>query len=378
MPSPLTQSSGHIGAAARGAPSMPKVWVLTSNKPGDDNQSRLLAEALGFPFVAKRMVFGHAPRLPVLDNLLGPSLTALDRPRSDPLEPPWPDLVITAGRRQESVSRWIKRRSGGRTKIVHFNRPKVVTEFDLVVVPPQLDVPKRPNVLHIRLPLNRPEKERAEAAPASHFGDRPRPWLLGMIGGPAWPFVVDAETGRAFMTALQRYSDAAGGSLFVTTSPRTPPDAVAALRAAARPRDYLYQWAPDRTDNPFQALLETCDAFVVTCDSVAMPTQVIRLRKPLAIYRLPQRRHWRKTLKIVLHRLLRRDTQSAFGAFVSDAASWFGLGFTRDLVAFHDSIVERGWASYFGDGIEPPSRPPPDDLKAVADRVRSLLLTGLN
>lgn len=355
----------------------PSVWVLISNKPGDDNQSILLAEALGRPYAVKKMVFAREPRLPLLDNILGPSLSALDRQQSEPLDPPWPDLVITAGRRQEAVMRWIKRHSGRRTRLVQFNRPKALSDFDLVVVPPQLLVPPRPNVYTMRLPLHRADDEtgleQAGKDWAPRLGDRPRPWLMAMVGGPAWPFIVGSEVAERLMAELQAYADSLGGSLFVTTSPRTPADAIAALRAATRPQDYLYVWSPDQKANPFKGLLQLCDEFVVTCDSVSMPTQVVRLQKPLAIYRLPERWALRKKSKTFFREIMHRNQGGLFGSLVSGIASWIGIGYTRDFMAFHDSLVADGMAVYFGDPIRPPKEQPPDDLAEVLARVRTLL-----
>lgn len=355
----------------------PSVWVLISNKPGDDNQSILLAEALGRSYAVKKMVFAREPRPPLLDNIFGPSLSALDRQQSDSLEPPWPDLAITAGRRQEAVMRWLKRRSGGRTRLVQFNRPKALAEFDLVVVPPQLLVPPRANVYTMRLPLHRADDEtgleQAGKDWAPLLSDRPRPWVMAMVGGPAWPFIVDAKVADRLMAELQTYTDSLGGSLFVTTSPRTPADATAALRAATRPQDYLYVWSPDQTANPFKGLLQLCDEFVVTCDSVSMPTQVVRLQKPLAIYRLPERWALRKKSKTFFREIMHRNQDVALGGLVSSIASWVGIGYTRDFMAFHDNLVAEGSASYFGDPIRPPRTQPPDDLAEVIARVRTIL-----
>ena len=39
------------------------------------------------------------------------------------LRPPWPDLVISCGVRNEPVCRWIRAQSGGHTRYVHVGRP---------------------------------------------------------------------------------------------------------------------------------------------------------------------------------------------------------------------------------------------------------------
>ena len=94
----------------------PQVWLITAYRAGEKSQIQGLAEALGWPFEFRRVVhrrFGAAFDLLRGDNLLG-----IDRRRSEPLAPPWPDLVIAAGMRNEPVARWIRAQSGGRTRLV--------------------------------------------------------------------------------------------------------------------------------------------------------------------------------------------------------------------------------------------------------------------
>src|SRR5262245_52190306 len=70
----------------------PRVWVLLGASAGDNAQLLRLAEALGWPFEAKRTRYNRLNRCPNL--LLGASKLTVDTRRSDPLAPPWPDLVI--------------------------------------------------------------------------------------------------------------------------------------------------------------------------------------------------------------------------------------------------------------------------------------------
>jgi mitochondrial fission protein ELM1 len=69
-----------------------RVWVLLGSGAGDNAQLLRLAEALGWPFEAKRIRYNGLNRCPNL--LLGASKLTVDTRRSDPLAPPWPDLVI--------------------------------------------------------------------------------------------------------------------------------------------------------------------------------------------------------------------------------------------------------------------------------------------
>jgi mitochondrial fission protein ELM1 len=110
----------------------PRVWVLMGRKAGDNAQLSALADRLGWPCQVKRFV--HR-RLELVANLLFDA-TLLGRiaRRSSPLGPPWPDLVLSAGRRSEPIARWIRRHADRPVKLVHVGRPwRDVRAFDLVV-----------------------------------------------------------------------------------------------------------------------------------------------------------------------------------------------------------------------------------------------------
>jgi hypothetical protein len=75
----------------------PSVWVLLGKGTGGNEQMRLLAAALRGPCVEKRLVYDRFERIPNLFR--GATRLGLDVSRSDPLEPPWLDVVIGASRR---------------------------------------------------------------------------------------------------------------------------------------------------------------------------------------------------------------------------------------------------------------------------------------
>ena len=87
----------------------PRTWVMMGHKAGDNSQILALAEALGWPFETKHLVYRPTE---LLTNLLAPlTLLGIVRGTSSPLAPPWPDLIISAGRRNEPPCRWIRARA---------------------------------------------------------------------------------------------------------------------------------------------------------------------------------------------------------------------------------------------------------------------------
>ena len=213
----------------------PRTWLLMGHKVGDNAQLVALAEALGWPWEAKRLAY--RPTELVTNRLAGPTLLGIVPERSDPIEPPWPGLVLTAGRRNEPVARWIREQAGGRerVKLVHVGRPwSRLEEFDLVVTTPQYSLPEAPNVLHNEAPLHRVTPERlaaARAAWAPRLAHLPAPYVTVVLGGHSGPYTFDREAGALLGHHAARMARELGGSLLITTSARTPAEAVDALEA---------------------------------------------------------------------------------------------------------------------------------------------------
>ena len=126
-------------------PSAPALcWVVTEGAVGMENQALGLAEAIGLPIVVKR-VTARAPwkNLPAQ---IWPHALNVMTPRSDPLLPPWPHLLISCGRRSVPFNTAIRKANAGTCFSVHIQSPKIrLNHFDLVVPPRHDDLagPKR-------------------------------------------------------------------------------------------------------------------------------------------------------------------------------------------------------------------------------------------
>ena len=323
----------------------PRTWLLLGDKPGDNAQVRVLADALGWPCETRTALV--KPEWLQRKPRVRPSLAHVDATRSDRLEPPWPELLITVGRRLSSVALWIQREALGATKLVLIGKPRQHPHrFDLIVVSAQYRLRHRENVVRIRLPLMRIDDAAVAAAAAGWDGrlsGMRRPLLALLVGGPAKAVRFDAGAARTLAMRAADDAVAAGGSLYVCTSRRTPAPVADALERALPPETPLYRWRADDPDNPYLALLGLADRFAVTSDSVTMMVEVARLRRPLAIARLPSRRTW-----------LRMLTRS------------------RDLDAVARLLLDQSLAVELGDPWHAPTAPPQDDLAAVVARVRAL------
>jgi mitochondrial fission protein ELM1 len=345
----------------------PRVWVLTGYRAGERAQILALAEALGWPFEVKEL--DYRPSAARISLFRASNLRGFRMDRSSRLAPPWPDLVISAGMRNEPACRWIRAQSAGRTRIVHIGRPWArLEQFDLVITTPQYRLPERANVLHNTLTLHRVTVARLQDEAhqwAPRLAALPQPRIAVIVGGDSGP----TTFGRKAAVRLARQAGAMarerGGSLLVTTSARTAPAAVEALYAGIEAPVHFYRWRRDDDDNPYFGYLALADAIIVTADSISMLTEACATGKPVYMFdadraadatAAPGDSHDFR-LSGLLYRWMMR---------------WGPKRLSRDLALVHRRLLEDEHAVWLGEPF--PARPPPPlrDLERALARVRGL------
>jgi mitochondrial fission protein ELM1 len=339
------------------------LWLVTGDKPGDNAQLLVIAEALGRPYEVRRVI-------PRKEYVYGkprfkPSLYHLDMKKSDPLVPPWPELVLTVGRRPAMAAQWIRKQSGGKTKVVLLGRPrKMLAEFALVIITGQYMMPQRDNILSLDLPLMRVDAAKIGKAVEywqPSFQAMKQPVTALLIGGPTQPYRMDEAVIGRLLQQLKKQDTS--GSLFISTSRRTPDAVVDYLRQHKPPDSTLYFWQPDDSNNPYFALLGLADYFVVTGDSLSMMVEIARLGKPLAIYPLPEQGGF------IAHAM--RQAIMAIRCSPGYLPGVF-FGYPRDLGRTHQYLLQNGLASTVGQPFVTPGGAMEDQLSQVVARIKQL------
>ena len=346
-------------------------------RAGENSQILAMAEALGEGFETKQLTYrGHG----VIGNLLRRvGIGAVDRERSSPLQPPWPDLVISAGLRNESACRWIRQQSAGRTRLVHIGRPWAGLEhFDLVITTPQYRLPARRNVLHNHTTLHRVTTARLQQA-GGEFAPRlahlSRPYIALIIGGNSGPYTFGPAAARRLARQASAMALEAGGSLLVTTSSRTPKAAADALTDAFSAPAEIFRWRPNAQDNPYFAFLGLADRIIVTGDSIAMLSEACSTRKPVYIFdpgvgnnamhsgpgqqasvSAGERNDFR--LSALFYRLMMQIGPQRL---------------SRDLRLVHQWLVDNHHAVWLGERFPNETPPPLKDIESAVARVKALL-----
>lgn len=243
-----------------------------------------LAEAVGLPYVAKI----SRPRKPWswLPGHLCPGVLNGLTADSAPLTPPWPDLLITCGRRSTPLSIAIRKHSGGKTFTVHIQDPRIPARCFDMVVPMAHDPIRGDNVFPTELALHHVTKFKLDEA-ARHFTSRfaslPRPLVAVLIGGKTrkHPFTQD-ECGR-LTERLDHLRRDYGAGLIVTTSRRTGEENTRLIGERLGGEDTLI-WSGEG-ENPYMGMLALADFVLATEDSVSMVSEACASGHP--VYTLP-------------------------------------------------------------------------------------------
>jgi mitochondrial fission protein ELM1 len=241
---------------------------------------RLLPSEITVCRVMWRKAFDKLPSALKAPWMLDP---ASDDPFPAPGQP-WPDVWIATGRATLPLSLTARRRSDGKTFVVQTQDPRWRTgDYDLVVAP-RHDGIEGPNVLSITGSPHRISAARlaeGAAAFAGRLEPLPRPRVAVLIGGKSRAHDLPEAHAADLADRIAAAVTAAGGSLMLTFSRRTPEAAKAAMTARLAHLPGLI-W-DGQGPNPYFAFLHLADHILVTEDSANMAAEAAATGKPVHI-----------------------------------------------------------------------------------------------
>lgn len=328
---------------------LPRIWVMGVKRRGADLQATAVAEELGLPFETRTLQFNWLYWL--AGKYMGASAASVERPlRERTLVPPWPDLILLAGKRAVPVALWVQKQSGGRTRLVMIGHPRVSPEsLDLIYATRDYLTPQVPSVHLLPVTMSRyRQTPEATDEERSWLNSLPRPHWLLMIGGKTRHWKMRPENIAGVAANLACRVDGAGGSLIVVRSARTGEAVVNAVESRLEPQKC--EWRVVRHDFPrFPVLLEDADVLFPTADSISMVSESVITGKPVGI--VPVERGWLGWLELGSELKLDR-------------------GARRDLRRFWNFLLDNRLA---GTMEEPIASDTPNPVIPAAKEVRSLL-----
>lgn len=327
------------------------IWAVSERGAvGMQSQALGLGEALfaGGGFEAPK-VFEVAFRWPYTWAPMTPAFASIRSLTPDTAAPfeeaakagQWPDLLITCGRKSALLALAVKKLSGGRTTCIHVQDPKADPRYwDLLIVP-EHDRARAPNVLVSKGALHRVTRTKlstsAEAL-APQLEHIPSPRLAVLVGGNNRYYTLDAEWMAGFVgqlrQATRKSGEGAGWGILATISRRTGEAETNILRGglASMPGTYLWDGSGP---NPYFGFLGLADAILVTCDSVSMISEACATGKSVYIARLP--------------------------------------GNSKRFDAFFENLRRRGLIQWFDGHLAQWENTRLDDMDHIADEVRERL-----
>jgi len=244
------------------------LWIVGDGKPGHENQSLGLAEALGRQVPVKMHDIRVEPGTPLWERIRAAFHRTKKLPR--------PDLILGAGHTTHAVLIALARRTGA--PCIVLMKPSLPTMlFDLCIVP-QHDLSRQPgeHVIATLGALNR--------VPAPSEG--PREGHLMLIGGPSASHGWDGE---AVLEAIGEIVAASPGASWELTDSRRTPDG---FRQALRERFPQIAFFPQEdTDSGWlPARLARAGETWVTEDSVSMIHEALSSGSKVGLLPMP----WKK------------------------------------------------------------------------------------
>ncbi|MGD8631569.1 MAG: ELM1/GtrOC1 family putative glycosyltransferase [Gammaproteobacteria bacterium] len=345
---------------------MPVVWLIDAYRQGERAQVRALVQALGWPSEIKQLNYR---KFDLITHLLpGGSLRGIQRASRASLQPPWPDLVVSCGVRNEPVCRWIRAQSGGACRYVHIGRPWADPAlFDLVITTPQYRVPDRENVVRNELTLHQVSESRMAQGAVEWEGawrDLPRPLIAVLVGGNSGPYTLGPRAAGRLGREASKLARDSGGALLVSTSSRTPARATCALREALDAPHYWHVWQPAGGPNPYWGMLGLADRFIVTADSIAMLSEACATARPVDMFDLGGMRDGVDPP---------RDFRLG-GLLYRALMNWGWTPLTRDISLVHKALVASGRAAWLGDERRPLRVQDSTDMARAVRAVKGLFV----
>jgi len=279
----------------------PSIWCVADGRAGILNQTLALSAALAEPERVADLAHLHSEahrdtplilqpqgwQLALPPHLWPAPLSALPAEQAASLTPPWPDIWIAAGRRSIPYSRVMRKLSGGKSFVVQTQNPRVpLSAFDLVI-PPEHDGVKGPNVFPIVGPPVWFAQQRIADTQArfAHLKNVAGQKVLVSIGGDSKNHKMTEANVAQIEAAMQRLAQ--GRRFWITVSRRTPEHARVRFRRLAATLNAAF-WENEERDgpNPYVAFLSMCDAAMVTCESANMIADPAFFGKPVHLLKL--------------------------------------------------------------------------------------------
>lgn len=263
----------------------PNVWVLMDDRAGNNGQARGLADKLGFPTELIQIEYNACAALP--NALRGSSLLGVASDYKLSLSPPYPDIVIAAGRRLTPVARYVKKQNPD-CKLIHIMRPEApLDNFEHIILPEHDPATEGDNIIRSTGALSEISTARlndAAAIWAPHLNNVQEPRTTLLIGGDTKSKAMTPDNINNLLNTITPIIKKEHGSALITTSRRTSKTCIRALTDGLSTIPHQLHLYGSKGANPYAAYLALAERIIITGESVSMCSEAAFTGKPVYIY----------------------------------------------------------------------------------------------
>lgn len=263
-------------------PDSHRLWTLTDGHAGNLRQARSLARGLGCGEVREWTLEPRLPwrwaaprRLPGATRAFGDGFAAALRMA--------PEFAIGCGRQAALAARLLRERGSRAVQILD---PRIDPAHWDVVIAPEHDSLRGTNVVTLVGSLN-PVDDAWLADARTQFATfvaLPSPRTAVLLGGGSAHARFDRDAFDALAATLDAALAREGGSVLATTSRRTPPSVIDALRLRYAQTPGLVWCGDEDGPNPYPGLLAWADRIVCSPDSVNMISEACATAMPVHVF----------------------------------------------------------------------------------------------
>lgn len=297
--------------------------VFDAEKKGSENQCRGLAEALGVnDIIAKPIPRSFFLRF-IPRSLWFAFLSFRKGLLRDIEKEGTPDLIISSGTRGSIVGAFLKKTSS-KTFIVNILNPRLYHGLFDIIIAPEHDCLKYPNVLEVSGSLHRVTPERLAQETASfkpQYENLKGPVITVLLGGISKSFALEKDHFVILGQQIAHLHRARQASFLVSFSRRTPKvfkDAF--LKATKGVPLEVYDPLSSKFPNPYFAYLGLADHIIVTADSISMVAEACSTGKP--VYTAPHSSSLKKMPKKFQHFHQALEKKGATKPFSGSIEKW--------------------------------------------------------
>lgn len=274
----------------------PEIWALLDGTAGHDSQVMGVAEALKLPFNRKKLTYNEKAKKP--NFLKFNALNTIDARKSDIISEPYPDIIISCGRKAGSVALAIKKKakkSGKKTFINHILWPGFpYFNYDMISVPTHdsllFPASRSKKIFRFLGAPNRITKEfllNEYRIWARTIGELPSPRIAVLVGGDTKRTFFNEIHARDLIDNVVNLCSELKAALLVTNSRRTRDSVTDMMQNEFKRRIgrnlHFHDFNKSKA-NPFYAFLQLADMIIVTGDSISMCSESCATAKPVYIY----------------------------------------------------------------------------------------------